>query len=158
MFYCGGKNKTNCHQWPLSPIIKYFLKVLRCCCSVTLVSLFHPMDCSIPGFPDHHQLPELSQTHVHRVGDAIQPSHLLSSPSLPAFSLFQHQGLFQWVGSSHQVASVGVSASASVLPMNIQDWFPLGLTDLISLQFSSSPTKFVTLDEPNWHITVTPNP
>ena len=67
--------------------------------------------------------------------DDIQPSHPLSSPSLPVFNLSQHQGLFQWVSSSHQVAKVlGVSASASVLPVNIQEWFPLGLTGWISLQ------------------------
>ena len=53
-----------------------------------------PMDCSVPDFPVHHQLPELAQTHVHRVGDAIQPSHPLSSPSPPAFNLPQHQSLF----------------------------------------------------------------
>ena len=64
------------------------------------------MDCSTPGFPVHHQLPKLTQTHVHRVGDAIQPSHPLSSPSSPAFSLSEHQGLFQGVSSSHQVAKV----------------------------------------------------
>ena len=64
-----------------------------------------PMDCRTPGFPVHHQLPELAQTHVHWVDDAIQPSHPLSSPS-PAFSLFQHQGLFQWVSFSHQGAKV----------------------------------------------------
>ena len=63
------------------------------------------MDCSMPGFPVHHQLPEFMQTHVHWVGDAIQPSHPLSSPS-PAFNLSQHQGLFQWVSSSYQVAKV----------------------------------------------------
>ena len=57
--------------------------------------LCNPMDCSTPGFPVHHQLPELIQTHVHRVGDAIQPPHPLLSPSLIAFSLSQHQGLFQ---------------------------------------------------------------
>ena len=69
-------------------------------------SLCDPMDCSMPGIPVHHQLPEFTQTHVHRVGDAIQPSHPLSSPSPPAFNLSQHQGLFQWVSSSHQVAKV----------------------------------------------------
>ena len=63
------------------------------------------MDCSTPGFPVHHQVPELTQTYVHRVGDAIQPSHPLSSPS-PAFSLSHHQGLFQGVSSSHLVAKV----------------------------------------------------
>ena len=70
------------------------------------LTLCDTMDCSTPGFPVHRQLPELAQTHVHQVGDAIQPSHSLSSPSPPAFSLSQHQGLFQWVGSSHQVAKV----------------------------------------------------
>ena len=98
-------------------------------------TLCDPTDCNTPGFPVHHQLPEFTQTHVHWVGDAIQPSHPLSSPSPPTFNLSQHQGLFQWVSSSHQVAKVlGVSASASVLPMNIQDWFPLGWTGWISLQ------------------------
>ena len=62
--------------------------------------------CSTPGFPVHHQLPEPTQIHVHRVGDAIQPSHPLVSPSRSAFNLSQHQGLFQWVGSSCQVAKV----------------------------------------------------
>ena len=64
------------------------------------------MDCSMPGLPVHHQLPELEQTHVHPVSDAMQPSHSLSSPSPPAFNLFQHQGLFKWVSSSHQVAKI----------------------------------------------------
>ena len=104
-------------------------------------TLWDRMDCSTPGFPVHHQLPELAQTHVHWVGDAIQPSHPLLSPSPPAFNLSQHQGLFQWVGSSHQTTKA--SASAPVLSMNIQDWFPLGLTGLIlqskGLQ-ESSPT------------------
>ena len=58
-------------------------------------TLYGPMDCSTPGLPIHHQLPELTQTHVHHVGDTIQPCHLLSSPSPPAFNLTQHQGLFQ---------------------------------------------------------------
>ena len=62
------------------------------------------MECSTPGLPVHHQYPEFTQTHVHWVSDAIQPSHPLSSPSPPTFNLFQHQGLFQWVSSSHQVA------------------------------------------------------
>ena len=70
------------------------------------MTLWKPMDCSTPGFPVHHQLPELAQTHVHWVGEAIQPSHPLSSPSPLAFNLSQHQGLFQWVSSSHQVAKV----------------------------------------------------
>ena len=76
------------------------------------LTLCDPMDCSLPGFPVHHQLPELAQTLVHWVGDAIQPSHPLLSPSPPAFSLSQHQDLFQGVSSLHQVAKV-FSASAS---------------------------------------------
>ena len=64
------------------------------------------MDCSTPGFPVHHQILELTQTHVHQVGDAIQPSRPLSFPSPPAFNLSQHQGLFKWVSSLHQVAKV----------------------------------------------------
>ena len=64
-------------------------------------TLCHPMDCSMPGLPVHHQLPEFTQTHVHWVSDAIQPSHPLSSPTPPALNLFQHQGLFKWVSSSH---------------------------------------------------------
>ena len=90
------------------------------------------MDCSTLGFPVHHQHRELAQTHAYRVGYTIQPSHPLSSPSLPAFSLSQHQCLFQFFISGGQ--SIGVLASASDLPMNIQDWFPSELTDLISLQ------------------------
>ena len=68
-------------------------------------TLCNPMDCSMPGLPVHHQLLESTQTHVHWVGDAIQPSHPLSSPS-PAFNLSQYQGLFKWVCSLHQVAKV----------------------------------------------------
>ena len=64
------------------------------------------MDCSMPRLPVYHQLPELTQTHVHWVGDAIQPSHPLLFPPPPAFNLSQHQGLFKWVSSSHQVAKV----------------------------------------------------
>ena len=64
------------------------------------------MDCSMSGLPVHHQLPEFTQTHVHWVGDAIQPSHVLSSPSPPAHNLSQHQALYQWVSSLHQVAKV----------------------------------------------------
>ena len=69
-------------------------------------TLCDPMNHSTPGLPVHHQLPESTQTHVHWDSDAIQPSHPLSSPSPPAPNLSQHQGLFQWVSSSHQVAKV----------------------------------------------------
>ena len=95
-------------------------------------TLCNPMDCSTPGFPVHHQLPELAQTHVHWLGDAIQPSHRLSSSRLqssPASGSFQMSQFFASGGRS-----IGVSATASVLSMNILDWFPLGLTGWISLQ------------------------
>ena len=98
-------------------------------------TLGDPMNHSTPGLPVHHQLPEFTQTHAHLVSDAIQPSHPLLSPSPLAFNLFQHSGSFQmsqFFASGGQ--SIGVSASASVLPMNIQDWFPLELTGWISLQ------------------------
>ena len=155
-------------------IILWSLLLLSSC---SVMSLCNPKDCSTPGFPVLHQLPEFTQTHVYWVGDAIQTSHPLSSPSLPAFDLSQHQSLFQWVSSSptqwtwvwassgrwwktgkpgvlqyvgsqrvrndwateQQLFALGcqsieASASASVFPMNTQDWFPLGLTDWISLQ------------------------
>ena len=92
------------------------------------------MDCSTPGFPVLHYLPEFAQTHVHWVGDAIQPSHSLLPPSPPVFNLSQHQGLSQVVGSLYKMTKgLGASASASALPVNFQGWFPLGLTSLISL-------------------------
>ena len=78
-------------------------------------TLCDPMNRSTPGLPVHHQLPEFTQAHVHWVGDAIQPSHPLSSPSPPAFSSSQHQGLFQWVSSLHQVAK-GLASIESVMP------------------------------------------
>ena len=101
-------------------------------------TLCDPMNRSTPGLPVHHQLLEFTQTHIHWVGDAIQPSHPLSSPSPPAPNPSQRQGLFQWVNSWHELAwvgqSIGVSASASVLPMNTQGWSPLGCIGWISLQ------------------------
>ena len=102
--------------------------------SLSHVRLCDPMNHSTPGLPVHHQLPESTQTHVHWVGDASQPSHPLSPPFPPAFNLSQHQSfpMTQFFTSDGQ--TIGVSASASVLLMNIQDWFPLGLTGLISLQ------------------------
>ena len=96
--------------------------------------LCDPMDCSMPGFPVLHYLPELAQTHVHCVSDAIQPSHPVtpfsSCPqSFPASGSFPMSWLFASGGQS-----IGASTSASVLLMNIRDWFPLGLTGWISLQ------------------------
>ena len=93
------------------------------------------MNCSMPGFPVHYQVPELAQTSVHQLGYAIQPSHPLSSPfssclqSFPVSGSFPMSQLFSLCGQS-----IGVSASASILPMNIQDWFPLGWISWISLQ------------------------
>ena len=122
-------------------LIVQFSSVTQSC-----LILCDPMDCSTPGLPVHHQLPEFTQTHVHWVGDAIQPFHPLSSPSPAPFNLSQHQGLFKWASSSHQVAKVLklCKASASALSMNIQNRFPLGWTGWISLLFKkcqeSSPT------------------
>ena len=113
---------------PLMPV--QFSSVTQSC-----PTLCNPMDCSMLGLPVHHQLPELAQTHVHHFSDAIQPSHPLLSPSLPVFSLAQHQGFFFRVSYLHQVAqSIGASASASVFPMNTEGWFLLGMTGWISLQ------------------------
>ena len=90
-------------------ILQDFWWPYTCCyCSVPklCLTLCDPMDCSMPGFPVLHYLPEFAQTHVHWVSDAIQPSHPLLPPSPPPFNLSQHQGLFQWVSSLHQVAKV----------------------------------------------------
>ena len=109
------------------------------------------MDCSMPGFPVLHNLPELTQTHVHWVGDAIQPSHPLSSPS-PALNLSRHQGLFEWVDSSHQAAkalrlqlqhqsSNECSRISSILD-NWLVWFPWSPRDS---QESSSTSQFKSI-------------
>ena len=112
-------------------------------------TLCDPMDCSTPGFPVLHSLPELAQTHIHRVSDAIQTSHPLSSPP-PAFNLSQHQGLLQCVGSSHQVAKV---FGALLQQQSFQwifrtdflrmDWFDLLVVQgtLRSLQYHSSKSS-----------------
>ena len=113
-------------------------------CSAVSNSLW-PKDCSMPGLPVHQQLLEFTQTPVHWVGDAIQPSYPLSSPFSSCLQSFPISGSFpvSWLFISGGW-SIGASASASVLPMNIQDWFPLGLTGLspCSLKDSqeSSPT------------------
>ena len=105
------------------------------------LALCDPMDCSMPGFPVHHQLLELARTHVQRVGD--QSNHLilchplLHIQSFPASRSFPMSQFFTSDGQS-----IGVSASASILPMNIQDWFPLGLTGFISLQFKGLSRVF----------------
>ena len=102
------------------------------------------MDCSTPGFHVHHQLLELAQTYVHWVGDTIQSSCPLSSPSPYAFNphcAFPASGSFP-MSRFFTLGGQSIGVSASVFPMNIQDWFPLGLTDLISLQFKGLSRVF----------------
>jgi len=111
-----------------SPYHYQFSSVTQLCWT-----LCDPMDCSTSGFPVHHQLPEIAQTHVHQGRDANQPSHPLLSPSLrtsvfPASGSFPNSQFFPSIGQSTRV-----SASALVLPKNIQDWFPLGWIGWISL-------------------------
>ena len=131
------------------------------CCSVAqlCLPLCDPMDCSMPGFPVLHHLLEPAQTHVHWVGDAMQSSHPLLSPSPPALNLSQHQGFpMSWLFASGG-QSIGASASASVLPMNIQGWFPLGLTGLSSLiepgpsALGSQGLSYWTTREVSWNHT-----
>ena len=122
---------------------KFFSSVQFSLVAQSCPTLCDPMNCSSPGLPVHHQLPEVTQTHVHQVSDAIQPSHPLSSPSPPAANPSQHQSLFpmsQVFTSGGQ--SIGVSASTSVLPMNTQDW-SLGWTGWISLQSKGLSRVFV---------------
>jgi len=99
-----GPGSTGCAR----ELVPQAQQTWRCCCSFaqSCLALCSPVDCSTPGFPVHHHLPKFAQTYVHQVGDAIQPSWPLLSPSPPAFSISQHQDIFQWVGSSHQVAKV----------------------------------------------------
>ena len=108
------------------------------------LTLCDPMDCSTPGLPVHHQLPEFTQTHVHWVSDAIQPPHPLLSPSPPTFNLSQHQGLFKWISSSHQVAkywsfSIVPSSEYSGLISFKMDWLDL-LTVQSPYRQESDPT------------------
>ena len=137
-------NYHNVVNWLFSSV--QFSSVAQSC-----LTLCDPVDCSMPGLPVHHQLPEFTQTHVHWVGDAIQPSHPLI-PFSSCLQSFPASGSFpisQFFPSGAQ--SIGVSASTSVLPMNIQGWFPLGLTGLISLQSKglsrvfSSTTQFKSI-------------
>ena len=117
------------------------------------LTLYDPMNRSTPGLPVHHHLPEFTQTHVQWVSDAIQPSHPLSSPSPPAPNSSQYQSLFQWVSQLFAWGgqTIGVSASASVLPRNTQDWSPLEWTGWISeskelSRVFSKTTQFKTIN------------
>ena len=104
----------------------------RCSVSQWCPTLCNPMDCNMPSFPVHHQLLELAQTHVHRIGDAMQPSHPLSFPFPPAFNFSQHQGLFQWVSPWHQVAKVlELQLQHQSFQWIFRGWFPLGWTGFI---------------------------
>ena len=120
--------------------------LLPCCCSVTesCPAPWDPLDCSMPSFPILHHLPEFAQVHVHWIGDAIQPSRSLLSSSLSVFSLLQHQGLFWWVSSLHQMAKVlelqlhiNPSNECSGLISFKLDWFDLLLFKGFSRLFSS---------------------
>ena len=130
------------HQLKLQTVFPSTLQIrpnLLLCyyyCSVTklCLTLCDSMVCSMPGGPVLHHLPKFAQVHVHWVNDDMQPSHPLSTPSPPTICLSQHQGVFQWVGCSHQVAKVlELQFQLQSFPVNIQGWFPLGLTGLISL-------------------------
>ena len=114
------------------------------CSSVTqsCLILWDPMDCSTPGFSVDHQPPEPAQAHVHWVSDAIQPSHPLLSPSPSAFNLSQHQGLSKYSVLHIRWPKYWSFSFTSVLPMNIQDWFPLEWTGLISLQYKGCSSVF----------------
>ena len=106
-------------------------------------TLCDPMNRSTPGLPVHHQLLEFTQTYVHWVGDAIQPSHPLLSPSPPAPNPSQHQGLFQWVSSSHEVAKVlKFQLRHQFFQLISQDWSLLGWTGWISLKSKGLPRVF----------------
>ena len=111
MISAGPVNSREVY-WSSFEVIQFSSVTLSC------PTLCDPMNRSMPGFPVHHQLPEFTQTNVHWVGNVIQPSHPLSSPSPPPFNLSQHQGLFKWVSSLHQVAKV--------LEFQLRmDWFDL---------------------------------
>ena len=116
------------------------------------------MDCSTPGLPVLHYLPQLAQFHVDLVGDAIQPSHPLLSFSPFAFNLIQHQGLFQWVGSSHQVAKVlELRHQYHSFQWIFRVEFPLGLSHLISLQSKGLSRVFSnTTVQKNWFFSAQP--
>ena len=131
----SGNSKHESRHWlqhPLHMFSDQFSSITQSCLTLS------PMDCSMPGLSVYYQLPEFTQTLIHQVSDAIQPSHPLLSPPSSSFNLSQHQ----FFASGGQ--SIGVSDLASVLPMNIQDWCPSGWTGLISLLsrvFSNTTVK-----------------
>ena len=134
--FCKKKKKAIFKVTPLTFPEGVSLSCPCWCCSVARLcpTLCNPMNCSMPGFPVLRCLLEFAQTHVHWAGDDTQPSHPLSPPSSSALNLSQHQGHFQWLGSSLLSGGQSIGASASFLPMNIQGWFLFRFTDVISLQ------------------------
>ena len=140
----GGESFRQAHLTLITVLFSFWEQVLINKDQIRSVAqscptLCDPMNRSTPGLPGHHQLPEFTQTHVHRVSDAIQPSHPLSSPSPPAPNPSQHQSLFQWVNSGGQ--RTGVSALASFLPKKSQGWSS-EWTGWISLQFKGLSRVF----------------
>ena len=128
-----NQNEITALPWHL-PSLLHISSVQFSLVAQSCPTLCDPNDYSMPGLPVHHQLSELTQTHVHWISDAIQPSHPLSSPSSPAFNLSQHQGLFQQVSSSHHVAKV-LELRLQHRPSNEYSG-SLGLNGLISSQSS----------------------
>ena len=135
----------------------YLTRLVPCsgCCSVaqSCPTLCDPMDCGTWGFPVLHHLPEFAQTHVHWVGNAILPSHLLLSPSPPAFSLSQHRGLFQWVGSSIRWPkywsfsfSISLSNQYSGLISFRIDWFDLAVQGTLKSLLQHQQFKSINLN------------
>ena len=125
--------KTSVHT---KTCVWLFIALLFSSVTQSCLTLWDPKNCSTPGFPDHHRLLELAHTHVHQVSDAIHPSHPLSSPWPPAFNLSQHQGLFPWVSSLHQVAKI-LEFQLQISPLNEYSGlisFRIDLVGLISLQ------------------------
>ena len=142
--YLLRKNKNTSHQKQnqenkkkqRKEIWNYIQQLLFSSVTQSYPTLCESMNCSLPGLPVHHQLVDSTQIHVHWVGDAIQPSHPLSSPSLPALNLSQHQGLFKWVSSLHQVAKV-LDFSLSISPSSEHSGlisFRMDWLDLLAVQ------------------------
>ena len=131
---CWGKIASPCSSSLPSDVIVLSHVGFSSVQLLSRVRLYNPMDRSTPGLPFHHQLPESTETHENWIGDAIQPSHSLSSPSPPALNVSQYHGFSNKSALRISGQSAGVSASTSVLPMYTQDWSPLGWTSWISWQ------------------------
>ena len=153
MFQCYSLKSSHPCLLPLSPKVCSLHLCIFCCPERGIVgcyssvsqscgTLCDPMDLSMPGFLVLHHLLEFAQAHVHWVSDAIQSSHPLLPASPPAFNLSQHQGLFYESALCIRCQITGASASALVLPTNIQGWFSLGLTGLNSLLYKELSTVF----------------